>query len=119
MSDIMMTSIAQGQAFRAQGAERAVDMLTSALKRRDMKIEELEEQLAVAQADARARKAQVDALVGSHPSSLLLEATNQRFSSVGDMMGKAKTKLRLIYESTFDQSAAKMGIRNPVANRLN
>lgn len=84
-------------------AERAADS-AAAWKAEYFKMRDIAEKLmgevALEKAHAAGREAQVDALLDAHPQSPLATDSGRKFKS-----GKAKTRIRLIYESTFDRIA--------------
>jgi 3-dehydroquinate dehydratase len=86
---------------------------------------EARKQLAEAKATIKAKDgaiegliAQVNAMRDAHPNSPMLAASNQIWQG-GQYKGKAKTKLRLIYEATHDAALRKLGVANPERIRSN
>ena len=114
-----MIGIAYGNAARAQGAENAYASAHRACEGYRKKIAEFERALIIAQAEGSARKAQVDALIALHNNSPLLASSGVVFVNAGNMKGKPKTKVRMIYEAAFDKAASNDGIANPASERLN
>jgi hypothetical protein len=122
----LMTGVALGNKYWAEGAERALQKTEEALNLALNAIERykvvqvtLERDLAIANADAQARLAQVEALKVQHPNSPLLGDSEERYTSAGTLQGKRKNKLRLIYEKTFDRIADGRGIKSPKNFRIN
>jgi hypothetical protein len=113
-----MTGVAWGNKWRAEGAEEgmakateAVNMALGIIERQKLRIAELERKALISDADAQARLAQVEAMKAQHPDSPLLQATAERFQGTANR-GKAKTKLRLIYEANFDRIVTSLGLLN-------
>lgn len=81
----------------------------------EAQIARLKDELAIYQASMEAKKAQFDVLYDALPaSSDFLADSGQRFEG-----GKIKTKIRIIFERTFDATASKLGIANPSSRRTN
>ena len=78
-------------------------------------IARLKMQLAVAEADAEGRSAQVDALITQHPDTPLMKDSGVAWQSKNGN----KTVVRRIYEQAFDAAARKRGIENPETRRTN
>lgn len=81
----------------------------------EAQIARLKDELAISEATSEARSAQSATLRSIIPAdSDILSDSGQRYAD-----GRIKTKLRIIWERTFDATASKLGIANPSSRRVN
>ena len=76
-------------------------------------LEDLKLKLAVEEAEAAGRLAQVRAWKAQHPDSPLLAASGHRFRD-----GEVKAKDRVVYEARFNEVARSRGVMDPEAHRV-
>lgn len=93
-------------------ANANIRTLNRIVQEKNDRIAELEDALAVAQAEADGRLAQYQAMRDQHADSPQLAPSGKAFED-----GSPKTKIRLIFEAAFDATARKMGISDPAARR--
>lgn len=108
---------AQGVRLRAAQAEadewRAyAARLEERIREQEGRIGELEGELNLAGAVILGREAQMDEMEKALQGSPLMADSGARFTD-----GKVKTKLRLVFEQTFDAALRSVGIENPEAYR--
>ena len=75
---------------------------------RSMGGEDLSHQMIMSSMHAAGLEAQIIALRKEHPDSRLLQHSQKRFED-----GRAKTKLRLVYDDAFDHKGSTLGITSP------
>ena len=94
---------------------QANDSLQNDIAQKNAEIERLKDELAISESTSEARKAQTQALRSLIPDgSDIISDSGQRYAD-----GRIKTKLRIIWERTFDATASKLGIANPSSRRTN
>ncbi|MGI4942920.1 MAG: hypothetical protein ACRYHQ_20540 [Janthinobacterium lividum] len=109
--------IAMGQRKRADANQDAAIGLALALKQSRNRVADLEMQLAVANAEAAGRYAQMVAMEKQHPLSPLLVRSGPAFKSP-KYAGEPKTVLRAVYETAFDKYLTDNDIADPAKYRL-
>jgi len=115
VADEFMFGLAVGNGRRANAATAAAYAGAQALEDLAPHIGALKDEIATLkwqvqlhEATIHGRDAQISALKAEHPNSPLLAKSAKRFKD-----GEAKSRLRLIYEQTFDAALRKVGITSP------
>ena len=92
---------------------QANDSLQNDIAQKNAEIARLKDELAIKTADVEARREQFKAMRPLIPTgSDIISDSGQRYAD-----GRIKTKLRIIWEKTFDATARKLGISNPSSRR--
>ena len=115
MADDFMFGLALGNAQRANAVTAATYAASDGLHKAAAHIGKLNDEIATLkwqvqlhEATIHGRDAQISAMKAEHPNSPLLAQSAKRFKD-----GEAKSRLRLIYEQTFDAALRKVGITSP------
>jgi hypothetical protein len=109
--------LVKGHQKRADEAHEVSMAGAMGMMQANKRIRELEDKLAIANAEAAGRLAQVEAFQAEHAASPLMQKTSKAFTDPRTR-GQLKTKVRMIYENTFDAFLAKLNIANPASLRL-
>jgi hypothetical protein len=120
MADDYMFGLALGNGRRANAATAAAFAGAQGLHEAAAHLGALKDEVATlkrqAQIDEAAIEghvAQINALKATHPASPLLADSGKRFKD-----GDPKSKLRLVFEQTFDAALRKIGITSPGSFRV-
>lgn len=92
-----------------------LEALQKTVAQQNAEIVRLKDEVALAKASDNARREQFKAIRPLIPAdSDIISDSGQRYED-----GRIKTKLRIIFEKTYDATASKLGIANPVDHRTN
>lgn len=116
--DDMTYAVADAMAHNVKKAQEQAWAWHNLAKQLEAQVAQLQQQLAVAEAQKAGLVGQIVALKAAHPNSHLLVQNGPVYQN-GQFKGQRKSQLRLAYEKAHDEAARKMNISDPVAVRDN